>query len=111
MKSLILNIKVLDARSAPLVAALCDEIKVAEIINQLVTWDDKQCMLSPGTRIEALIVNVLSARKPFYRVQSFYEYQDPEVLFGKGVSADALNDDALGVFVVKLLNWKAFVDQ
>lgn len=104
MKSLIPNIKVLDAGAAPLVAAMCDEIKLAEIINQLVTWDDKQCKLSPGTRIGALIVNVLSARKPLYRVQSFYEHQDPEVLFGKGVSADALNDDALGRALDKLGN-------
>ena len=102
MQSLIPNIKILEAGAAPLIAAMCDEIKLAETINQLVTWDDKQCKLSPGTRIEAIIVNVLSARKPLYKIESFYEKQDPEVLFGKGVTSDLLNDDALGRALDKL---------
>jgi transposase len=97
-------LKVLEAGSAPLIAAMCDEIKLAETINQMVTWDDKQCKLSPGTRIEAIIVNILSARKPLYKIEESYERQDPEVLFGKGVTADLLNDDALGRALDKLGN-------
>ncbi|NLN87855.1 MAG: DUF4277 domain-containing protein, partial [Syntrophomonadaceae bacterium] len=53
----------MEAGAAPQIAARCDEIKLADTINQLVMWDDKQCKLSPGTRIEAIIINVLSARK------------------------------------------------
>ena len=65
-------------------------------------WDDKQCKLSPGTRIEAIIINVLSARKPLYKIESYYEQQAPEVLWGKGVSADLLNYDALAWALDKL---------
>lgn len=104
MKSLIPNIRVMEAGAAPLIAAMCDEIKLADTINQLVMWDDKQCKLSPGTRIEAIIINVLSARKPLYKIESFYEQQDPEVLLGKGVTADLLNDDALARALDKLGN-------
>ncbi len=104
MKSLIPNIQVMEAGAAPLIAAMCDEIKLADTINQLVMWDDKQCKLSPGTRIEAIIINVLSARRPLYKIESFYEQQDPEVLLGKGVTADLLNDDALARALDKLGN-------
>lgn len=104
MRSLIPKLKVMEAGSAPLIAGMCDEIKLAETINQMVVWDDKQCKLSPGTRIEAIIVNTLSARKPLYKIEEFYGRQDPEVLFGKGVTADSLNDDALGRALDKLGN-------
>ncbi len=92
----------MEAGAAPQIAARCDEIKLADTINQLVMWDDKQCKLSPGTRIEAIIINVLSARKPLYKIESYYEQQDPEVLWGKGVSADLLNYDALAWALDKL---------
>lgn len=73
-------IQIMEAGAAPQIAARCDEIKLADTINQLVMWDDKQCKLSPGTRIEAIIINVLSARKPLYKIESYYEQQAPEVL-------------------------------
>ena len=60
MKSLIPDINVFEAGSAPLIAAMCNEIHLANIIDQLVPWDENQCRLSPGLRIQALVVNVLS---------------------------------------------------
>ena len=35
-------------------------IKRREIIDDMVTWDPKQCRLSPGTLIEALVINILT---------------------------------------------------
>lgn len=96
MKSLIPQLEILDAGAGPLVAAMCQEIGLREIVDNMVKWDRKQCRLSPGTLIEALVVNVLTARKPLYRVEEFYRTMDLEVLFGTGVTSDALNDDALG---------------
>lgn len=102
MKSLIHEMKVLQAGSAPLVAGLCQEIKLSEIVNSMVRWDPKQCRLSPGTLIQALVINVLTAKQPLYRIEEFYKNQDTELLFGPGVTADALNDDALGRALNKL---------
>jgi len=102
MKSLIPKFKILNAGAAPLVAAFCREIKLRDIIDEMVTWDPKQCRLSPGTLIEALIINVLTARKPLYRVEEFYREMNLNVLFGEGITADAFNDDALGRALTKL---------
>jgi hypothetical protein len=68
----------------------------------MVRWDPKQCRLSPGTLIQALVINVLTAKQPLYRIEEFYKNQDTELLFGPGVTADALNDDALGRALNKL---------
>ena len=102
MQSLIPNYKIMNAGAAPLVAAFCREIKLRDIIDEMVTWDPKQCCLSPGALIEALVINVLVARKPLYRVEEFYRDMDLGVLFGEGVTADAFNDDALGRSLSKL---------
>lgn len=102
MQSLIPDFKVLEGGSAPLIAAMCDEIRLSEILDQLITWDEKQCRLSPGLRIKALVVNVLSHRRPLYKVTQAFQNYDLEVLFGAGVTPDALNDDALGRALDKL---------
>jgi hypothetical protein len=72
MRSLIPKVKILSAGAAPLVAAFCREIKLRDTIDEMVTWDPKQCRLSPGTLLEALVINILVARKPLYRVEEFY---------------------------------------
>ncbi len=68
----------------------------------MVTWDPKQCRLSPGTLLEALVINVLVARKPLYRVEEFYSEMNLNVSFGEKITADAFNDDALGRAFTKL---------
>lgn len=103
MRSLIpKDIQIFNAGAAPVVAAMCREINLRGIVDSMVKWDSKQCRLSPGTLIEALVINVLTARKPLYRVQEFYRHYDLEVLFGQGITADAFNDDALGRALTKL---------
>jgi transposase len=102
MRSLIPKVKILSAGAAPLVAAFCREIKLRDTIDEMVTWDPKQCRLSPGTLIEALVINVLVARKPLYRVEEFYSEMNLNVIFGEEITADAFNDDALGRALTKL---------
>ncbi len=68
----------------------------------MVTWDPKQCRLSPGTLLEALVINILVARKPLYRVEEFYSEMNLNVIFGEEITADAFNDDALGRALTKL---------
>lgn len=54
------------------------------------------CKLTVGTRLKALLINIGTDRKALYKVKEFYEKRDVEVLLGEGVSAEDLNDDALG---------------
>ncbi len=50
----------------------------------------------PGTRLKALVLNILGQNSPLYKVQEFYQKQDVELLFGPDVKPEQFNDDSLG---------------
>ena len=83
------------AGPGPMVAAMCDAVQLVEVIDGLVAWDPAQCRLSPGTRIKALVVNMLTERRPLYLVHEAYAERDVELVLGSGVKAADLNDNAL----------------
>ncbi len=85
-----------DVGSGPIIAAICRQLKVREMINKVLPWDKKQCLVDPGTHLVAMVYNILSCRDPLYRVEEFYREQDLELLFDSCVEADYFNDDALG---------------
>jgi transposase len=90
---------------------LCKEIQFETIINDMLKWDSARCKMSPGARIKALVINILSCKDPLYQVKSFYHEQDVELLFGDGVVADDFNDDALARALDKLYEatpWKVY---
>lgn len=89
-------IKTFRSGATGLIRSICNEIKLVEHINHVVTWDEKQWKVSPGQHILALVINTLCGRTPLYRVENFYEYQDVEGLFGVGRTADDFNHFALG---------------
>lgn len=55
MSSPLEGLTVSPAGSAPLIAAMCDEINLTKTINDIVKWDTKQCRTSPGTLIKGLV--------------------------------------------------------
>ena len=87
----------------PTLVALCEILKIAKTIDTLVDWDEKQCKLSPGTRIVAMLLNIFSGRTPLYRVEDFFKGQDLPNLFGVGVKSSDFNDDALARALDKLI--------
>jgi transposase len=89
-------IKTFRSGATGLIRSLCNEIKLVEHINHVVTWDEKQWKVSPGQHILALIINTLCGRSPLYRVEQFYEDQDVEGLFGVERTAHDFNHFALG---------------
>jgi hypothetical protein len=82
--------------AGPVIRALCEEIGLVEAVNQTVAWDPQRCHLSPGERIFALIVNLLTARQPLYRVHEPFQLTDVPLLLGSGHTAADFTDDALG---------------
>ena len=96
--------KILSLNSGPtvLLNRLCEDIDFEETLNRLLSWDPARSKLSPGTRIKALVINILTGRDPLYKVERFYREQDVELLFGPGVTADDLNDDGLARALDKL---------
>lgn len=96
--------KMLSLNSGPtvLLSRLCEEMDFEGVLNRLLRWDPQRSKLSPGTRIKALVMNILTGRDPLYKVEAFYRDQDVELLFGPGVTAQELNDDALARALDKL---------
>ena len=84
----------IDFHSGPegLIAALYDQLGFGNLIDELVTWDSRQCLLSPGTRIKALVINVLSSPAPLYMLNHYFGQMDTEHFFGKGAKPDYLKD-------------------
>lgn len=64
------------AGATNLIAALCEELGLEEIVNKAVTWDEKQCFLSPGALAKALLINMLDDRRALYRVEEYYQKRD-----------------------------------
>lgn len=78
------------------VAQVCRQLEIAKKVNRLVSWDESQWNLSPGTLTVALVVNMLTGRRPLYRVWESYQRLDLPVLFDENVKLADLNDDAFG---------------
>jgi transposase len=91
-----------EAGPTPLINAMCNTIEVTEIVDANTFWDEKQCKLSPGTLLKALLVNILCGRTPLCHVEKFFSEQDTEFLFGPGIACADLNDDALGRMLDKV---------
>ncbi|MFS0647492.1 IS1634 family transposase [Siminovitchia sp. 179-K 8D1 HS] len=86
----------LSAGPSQLLSAICDEIDFEKMINDQLVWDKDRCHLSPGTRLKALLINILCDRQPLYHIHRFFEELDVEMLFGKGVKAEDLNEYSIG---------------
>lgn len=64
------------AGSSAAVAQYSREIKLPKTVNRLVPWDHSRKGISPGTLIQAFVVNILGDRKALYRVSEFYRDKD-----------------------------------
>lgn len=90
------------AGAAVLLARICHELRIQQLVNAMVKWDPDQCKVSPGTLAVAMIINLLVDRKPLYQVMQFYQERDLATLFAEKFDASALNDDALGRMLDRL---------
>ena len=91
------NIDILSAGAAPLIAAYCREIKLDQIVNDMLRWDEEQWSITPGDLMITMIVSLLVSHAPLYRIKDFYENRDLDLLFGEGkVTLDALHDRHYG---------------
>ena len=86
----------------PLLRQLSRDLGLVEVVDHLVPLAATRCRLSPGQRIEALVLNILAGRSPLYRVAEFYNDTATDVVFGPGVAVEHLTDDCLGRALDKL---------
>jgi transposase len=60
--------------------------------------------VKPGHIVLAMILDTLTGRSPLYHLESFFEFQDIELLLGKRYSAKSFNDDNLARFLDKIFD-------
>ena len=91
-----MNLEIYDSAHLPIIAHLCDRLKIKEIADESLPWDKSQWVISPGTVIKGILIDALSGRSPLYRMNEFFTATDTEHLLGQGVEASHFNDDRLG---------------
>jgi len=84
------------------VREMLQRMQFIETIDEAVMWDPRQCRLSPGQRLLALVVAIIDNRRALYRLPLFFATRDAELLLGRPTSPEALNDKAIARALDKL---------
>ena len=80
-----------------LVAGMCDELGIAERIDERIPQDLIKRKVSAGQAVKAMILNGLGfANRSLYLTERFFRDKPVERLIGEGIEAEHLNDDVLG---------------
>lgn len=80
-----------------LVAGMCDELGICELIDQLIPQDTEQRQVSIGQAVKAMILNGLGfANRRLYLTPHFFQNKPTERLIGQGIKPEHLHDDTLG---------------
>ncbi len=68
--------------AALVIRGMADAIRFVDILNTLLSWDVQQCRTSPGERILAKVLDILTGKSPLYRVQDSLAETDVPLLRG-----------------------------
>ena len=99
-----LNIKNLDHLG--LVAGLCQEVGIAEIIDKLIPSSANDKIISTGKCLEAMILNGLGfTGRTLHMYSQYFEDKPIQRLLGIDIKAEQINDDALGRCLDKLFEY------
>jgi transposase len=93
MQALPSAIEVYPVHHLPIIKAYADQLGLVSLINHSVPTEME---VDAGTVVLALVLDTLSGRSPLYRLEEFFAQQDTELLLGKAVPPQALNDDTAG---------------
>jgi hypothetical protein len=86
--------------AGPILRAVADRIGLVSVTDQAVAWDAERCRLSPGERILALILNLLTDRPPLYPATGAFRLTDGPLLLGPEVTAADRTDGPSGAAAV-----------
>jgi transposase len=92
----------------PIVREYASRMGLVEIVDKVLVCDMR---VSPGKILLGLVMNVLSGRSPLYRVEEFFRTRDVTLLLGSEITAEMLNDDAIGRVLDRMHEygtWKIF---
>ena len=89
------DIKVCTDGARPLVAAICKKIGLSKNIDGHIESEQSGRIVTTGKAIAALVMNIVSGKRPLYKVAESFEETDTEKLFGEGVNPRHLTDDLM----------------
>jgi transposase len=95
-------IEVYPVHHLPIIKAYADQLGLVSLINHYVPTEME---IDAGTVVLALVLDTLSGRSPLYRLEEFFAQQDTELLLGKTVPPQALNDDTAGRVLDRLYDF------
>ena len=93
MQTLPPAIEVYPVHHLPIIKAYADHLGLISLINHYVPTAME---VDAGTVVLALVLETLSGRSPLYRLEDFFAHQDTELLLGKDIPPQSLNDDTVG---------------
>src|SRR5689334_19322424 len=96
------EIKVSPVHHLPIIKAYADQLGLVSLINHYVPTE---MGVDAGTVVLAMVLDTLSGRSPLYRLEEFFAQQDTELLLGKAVPPQALNDDTAGRVLDRLYDF------
>lgn len=79
----------------PLLSAMCDKVGLKNRIDSQIQNDQNNRIVSTGTAIKALVMNIVAKRKALYKLNEFYELTDTQKLFNEGIRPCNLTDDVM----------------
>ena len=88
-----------------IVSGLCEELQLRETVDALIPPDPQQ-KVTTGQAVVAMIINGLGfSNRRLYLFPQFFEFKPVDLLVGKGLSAEDLNDDTVGRALDRLFNY------
>src|SRR5262245_49020892 len=102
MQALSPAIDVYPVHHLPILKAYADQLGLVSLINHYVPTE---MGVDAGTVVLAMVLDTLSGRSPLYRLEEFFAQQDTELLLGKAIPPQALNDDTAGRVLDRLYDF------
>ena len=88
-----------------IVAGVCQELQLCHTIDALIPPDPQQTVTT-GQAVVAMIINGLGfSNRRLYLFPQFFENKPVDLLIAKGLTAEKLNDDAIGRTLDRLFNY------
>ncbi len=79
----------------PLLSAMCDKVGLKDRIDAQIESEQNNRIVSTGTAIKSLVMNIVAKRKALYKLNEFYELTDTQKLFNEGIRPCNLTDDVM----------------
>jgi hypothetical protein len=87
------EIRANDVSFLPIVASYVKRLGIVEVVNRLCPTKRR---IPAGDVMLALIMDTITGRSPLYKLEQSFAQQDMELLFGRDIPVDKLNDDLVG---------------